>query len=74
MNPVALCFASYCPRLGAVKNILFSWRDNPMKKLLALALVLALALSCLSFAAAEGTAPDTYSTIDGFDITTLDYV
>lgn len=45
-----------------------------MKKLLALALVLALALSCLSFAAAEGTAPDTYSTIDGFDITTLDYV
>ena len=45
-----------------------------MKKFLALALVLALALSCMSFAAAEGTAPDTYSMIDTFDITTLDYV
>ena len=44
-----------------------------MKKLLALALVLALALSCLSFASAEETAPDTYSTIDGFEIWLLPF-
>ncbi len=45
-----------------------------MKKLLSLVLTLALVLTCVSFAAAEDTAPDTYSMIDSFDITTLDYV
>ena len=44
------------------------------KKILSLVLALALVLSCVSFAAAEEAAPDTYSMIDGFDITTLDYV
>ncbi len=43
-------------------------------KILSLVLALALALSCVSFAAAEEAAPDTYSMIDSFDITTLDYV
>jgi len=45
-----------------------------MKKFLASVLALALVLSCMSFAAAENAAPDTYSMIDTFDITTLDYV
>lgn len=45
-----------------------------MKKTLSLVLALALLLSCFSFAMAEETAPDTYSMIDSFDITTLDYV
>lgn len=45
-----------------------------MKKFLASVLALALMLSCMSFAAAESAAPDTYSMIDTFDITTLDYV
>ncbi|MCR5566986.1 MAG: hypothetical protein K6F61_09040 [Clostridiales bacterium] len=44
------------------------------KKILSLVLALALVLSCVSFAAAEEAAPDTYSMIDNFDITTLDYV
>ena len=43
-------------------------------KILSLVLALALVLSCFSFAAAEETAPDTYSMIDNFDVTTLDYV
>lgn len=43
-------------------------------KILSLVLALALMLSCFSFAAAEETAPDTYSMIDNFDVTTLDYV
>ena len=43
-------------------------------KILSLVLALALVLSCFSFAAAEETAPDTYSMIDTFDVTTLDYV
>ena len=43
-------------------------------KILSLVLTLALVLSCFSFAAAEETAPDTYSMIDNFDVTTLDYV
>ena len=45
-----------------------------MKKFLALVLALALMLGCMSFAAADEAAPDTYSMIDSFDITTLDYV
>ena len=45
-----------------------------MKKLLSLVLALILVLGCASFAAAEGTGPDTYSMIANFDITTLDYV
>ena len=47
-----------------------------MKKSLAIVLALVLALSVLSFGAMaeEYTGPDTYSMIDGFDITTLDYV
>lgn len=45
-----------------------------MKKTLALVLALALVLSCMSFAVAEEAAPDTYSMIDNFDVTTLDYV
>ncbi len=45
-----------------------------MKKFLALILALALMLGCMSFATAEEAAPDTYSMIDSFDITTLDYV
>ena len=45
-----------------------------MKKFLASVLALALVLSCMSFAAAENAAPDTYSMIETFDITTLDYV
>ena len=45
-----------------------------MKKFLASVLALALVLSCMSFAVAENAAPDTYSMIDTFDITTLDYV
>ena len=45
-----------------------------MKKILALVLALALLLTCVSFATAEDAAPDTYSMIDIFDITTLDYV
>ena len=44
------------------------------KKILSLVLALALVLSCVSFAAAEEAAPDTFSMIDSFDITTLDYV
>lgn len=44
------------------------------KKILSLVLALALVLTCVSFAAAEEAAPDTYSMIDNFDITTLDYV
>ena len=44
-----------------------------MKKLLSWTLALALLLGCMSFAAAD-EAPDTFSMIDGFDITTLDYV
>ena len=43
-------------------------------KILSLVLALALVLSCVSFASAEEAAPDTYSMIDNFDITTLDYV
>ena len=43
------------------------------KKILSLVLALALVLSCVSFAAAD-EAPDTFSMIDNFDITTLDYV
>ncbi len=43
-----------------------------MKKILSLVLAIALVLSCMSFAMAED--PDTYSMIDSFDITTLDYV
>ena len=43
-------------------------------KILSLVLALALALSCISFAAAEDSALDTYSMIDSFDVTTLDYV
>ena len=42
-------------------------------KILSLVLAVALVLSCVSFAAAD-EAPDTYSMIDNFDITTLDYV
>jgi len=45
-----------------------------MKKILSLVLAAMLLLSCMSFAAAEEAAPDTYSMIDSFDITTLDYV
>jgi oligopeptide transport system substrate-binding protein len=45
-----------------------------MKKILSLVLAAMLLLSCVSFAAAEEAAPDTYSMIDSFDITTLDYV
>ena len=44
-----------------------------MKKTLSLVLAMALLLSCVSFAMAD-EAPDTYSMIDSFDITTLDYV
>ena len=43
-----------------------------MKKILSLVLALALMLGCMSLAAADE--PDTYSTIDNFDVTTLDYV
>ncbi len=43
-----------------------------MKKILSLVLALALMLGCMSLAAADE--PDTYSTIDTFDVTTLDYV
>ena len=43
-------------------------------KILSLVLALALVLSCVSFATAEEAALDTYSMIDNFDITTLDYV
>ncbi|MCR5566285.1 MAG: hypothetical protein K6F61_05500 [Clostridiales bacterium] len=43
------------------------------KKILSLVLAVALVLSCVSFAAAD-EAPDTFSMIDNFDITTLDYV
>ena len=49
-------------------------RPNMTKKILSLVLALALVLSCVSFAAAEEAAPDTYSMINSFDITTLDYV
>ena len=45
-----------------------------MKKFLSLVLALALVLGCMSFAMAEEAGVDTYSTIDNFDITTLDYV
>ena len=45
-----------------------------MKKILSLVLALALVLGCMSFAAAEEAALDTYKMIEGFDITTLDYV
>ncbi len=45
-----------------------------MKKFLSLVLAMALALSCMSFAVADEAAPDTYSMIDSFDVTTLDYV
>ena len=45
-----------------------------MRKILSLVLSLALLLGCMSFAAAEETAVDTYKMIDSFDITTLDYV
>lgn len=41
-------------------------------KILSLVLALALVLSCVSFAAADEL--DTYSMIDSFDVTTLDYV
>ena len=44
-----------------------------MKKTLSLVLAMALLLSCVSFAMAD-EAPDTYSMIDAFNITTLDYV
>ena len=44
-----------------------------MKKTLSLVLAMALLLTCVSFAMADD-APDTYSMIDSFDITTLDYV
>ncbi len=44
-----------------------------MKKTLSLVLAMALLLTCVSFAVAD-EAPDTYSMIDSFDITTLDYV
>ena len=44
-----------------------------MKKTLSLILAMALLLTCMSFAMADD-APDTYSMIDNFDITTLDYV
>ena len=51
-------------------------RPNMTKfaKILSLVLALALVLSCVSFATAEEAALDTYSMIDNFDITTLDYV
>ena len=49
-------------------------RPNMTKKILSLVLALALVLSCVSFAAAEEAAPDTYSMINSFDITMLDYV
>ena len=45
-----------------------------MKKILSLVLALALVLGCMSFAMAEEAGVDTYSMIDSFDITTLDYV
>ena len=45
-----------------------------MKKFLSLLMAAMLVLSCASFAAAEYTGPDTFSMIDNFDITTLDYV
>ena len=45
-----------------------------MKKILSLVLALALLLGCMSFASAEEATTDTYSMIDSFDITTLDYV
>ena len=41
-------------------------------KILSLVLALALVLSCVSFAAADDL--DTYSMIESFDVTTLDYV
>ncbi len=46
-----------------------------MKKILALALALMMALTVINVVAEEAyTGPDTYSMLDGFDITTLDYV
>ena len=46
-----------------------------MKKILSMILVLALVLTAVSFASAEEyTGPDSYTTIDGFDVSTLDYV
>ena len=45
-----------------------------MKKVLSLVLAAMLLLTSLSFAVAEEAAPDTYSMIANFDITTLDYV
>ena len=38
-----------------------------MKKTLALVLAVVLMLGCVSFAAAEGTGPDTYSMIANFE-------
>ena len=46
-----------------------------MKKILSMILALALVLTAVSFASAEEyTGPDSYTTIDGFDVSTLDYV
>ena len=45
-----------------------------MKKFLSLLMAAMLVLSCASFAAAEAAGPDSFSMIDNFDITTLDYV
>ena len=45
-----------------------------MKKFLSVLLAAMLVLSCASFAAAEAAGPDSFSMIDNFDITTLDYV
>ena len=55
-----------------IKKLFWRKQKNMSKKLFAMLLVLAMVLSMS--AAAFALEPDTYSMIDNFDVTTLDYV
>ena len=74
LEDVSFCYYPHTVyrSVRVIKKLFWRKQKNMSKKLFAMFLVLAMVLSMS--AAAFALEPDTYSMIDNFDVTTLDYV